>query len=156
MDVFTYRPGEVVFTLCGFIVEGWSSIAIAKNAPVFKQIRGIRGKNTRVKMKDSSGTVRLTLTQTAIANDVLSEILSLDQSTGSERLEIVIKDTAGTSLFSSTTAYIENYPETTYSASQTERVWTILCDTMNSHFVGGNAEQGVDFGSILARLGIEA
>lgn len=154
MDVFTYRPGEVTFTVCGYLVEGWTSIAVARNAPIFKQIRGIRGKNSRVKLRDASGTIRIGLTQTAISNDVFSELVSLDRSTGTVRLEVVIKDTAGTSLFSSTTAYIESFPETTFSASQTERNWTILCDAMDGYFVGGNAEQGVDFGSILSRLGI--
>lgn len=154
MDVFTYRPGEVIFTVCGFVIEGWTTITVARNAPVFRQVRGIRGKNTRVKMQDSSGTVRINLTQTSIANDVFSEILSLDQNTSSERLEIVIKDSAGTSLFSSTTAYLENFPESPYSASQTERVWTLLCDKMDSYYVGGNSEQALDFGSILSRLGV--
>lgn len=154
MDVFTYRPGEVVLTVCGYVVEGWSSLAVARNTPIFKQIRGIRGKNTRVLLKDASGTIRIGLTQTAIANDVFSEIVTLDRSTASERLEVVIKDTAGTSLFSSSTAYIESFPESTFSASQTERNWTILCDKMDGYFIGGNAEQGVDFSSILSRLGI--
>lgn len=154
MDVFTYRPGEVILTVCGYAIEGWTSIAIARNAPIFKQVRGIRGKNTRVMLRDSSSTIRVSLTQTAIANDVFSELVALDRSTGSERLEVVVKDTAGTSLFSSTTAYLDGFPETTFSASQTERNWSILCDKMDSYFVGGNAEQGVDFSSILARLGI--
>lgn len=154
MDVFTYRPKEVILTVCGFVVEGWSSLTIARNSPSFRQIRGIRGKNSRVRMRDKSATIRVSLTQTSLANDVFSELLSLDEDTGAERLEVVIKDSAGTSLFSSTTAYIENFPETTYSASQTERTWILLCDKMDSHFVGGNAEQGIDFGSILARFGI--
>ena len=153
MDVFTYRPGEVVLTLCGYVIEGWSSIAVAPSSPVFKQIKGIRGKHTRVKLQDKAGTIKIALLQTSIANDVLSELLSLDRATGTGRLEVVLKDTAGTSLFSSTTAYIEAFPEVTFSASQTERNWTILCDSMDSHFVGGNAEQGVDLASIIARLG---
>jgi hypothetical protein len=154
MDVFTYRPGEVVLSICGYTLEGWSSISVAQSSPVFKQIKGIRGKHTRVKLQDKAGTFKITLTQTSIANDVLSELLTLDSATGTARLEVVLKDTAGTSLFSSTTAYIEGFPEVTFSASQSERNWTILCDSMDSHFVGGNAEQGVDLASIISRLGI--
>jgi hypothetical protein len=154
MEVFTYRPGEVVLTVCGYLVEGWTSISVTRNSPTFKQIRGIRGKNTRVRLQDASGSIKVALTQTAITNDVFSEIVSLDRGTGTQRLEVVVKDTAGTSLFSSATAYLDGYPEVTFSASQTERSWDILCDKMDSFFVGGNAEQGVDFGSILARLGL--
>lgn len=154
MDVFTYRPGEVVLTVCGWVVEGWTSISITMNSPVFKQVRGIRGKHTRVRLNDASGTINIGLVQTAITNDVFSEIVSLDRKTGTQRLEVVVKDTAGTSLFSSTTAYLDGYPDVSYSASQSERSWTILCDKMDGFFVGGNAEQAVDFGSILARLGL--
>ena len=154
MDVLTYRPGEVVITVCGYVVEGWTSVALARNSPVFKQYRGIRGKNSRVKIKDSSFTLRLTMTQTTVTNDVFSSLLQLDERTGTARLEVVVKDTAGTSLLSSSTAYFEGYPETTYSASQTERVWTLLCDTADDYVVGGNAHQGIDFSDILSRLSI--
>lgn len=152
MDVLTYRPGEVTLSICGYTVEGWTSIAIARNAPVFKQIKGIRGKNTRVLNRDTSGVVRIGLTQTSVANDVFSELLVLDRSSGTARLEVTIKDNAGTSLFSSITAYLEGFPEVTFSASQTERNWTIFCDSMDGYFVGGNAEQGFDITSSLSNL----
>ncbi len=152
MDVLTYRPGEVTLSICGYVVEGWTSIAIARNTPTFKQIRGIRGKNTRVMNADTSGTIRVNLTQTSVANDVFSELLAMDKRFATNRLEVTIKDNSGTSLFSSIKAYIESYPETTFSASQTERNWTILCDSMDGYFIGGNAEQGFDLGSILSNL----
>ena len=152
VDVFTYRPSEVVLSICGYVVEGWTSLVVSRNSPIYKQIRGIRGKNTRVKLRDSSGVIRVSLTQTCTANNVFSELLQLDAQTGASRLEVVLKDSAGSSLFSSSTAYIDAFPETTYSASQAERSWTILCDSMDSFFVGGNAEQGVDFASILSKL----
>ena len=92
MDVLTYRPGEVTLSICGYVVDGWTSIAIARNAPTFKQIRGIRGKNTRVMNADTSGTIRVNLTQTSVANDVFSELLAMDKRFATNRLEVTIKD----------------------------------------------------------------
>ena len=152
MDVLTYSPGQVVISVCGYIVEGWSNISVTFNSPVFKQIRGIRGKNTRVRNKDTSATVRISLIQSSVANDVLTNLLQEDQNSGASRLDITIKDNSGTGLFSSATAYIEGFPETSYSASQSERVWTVLCDASSNIRVGGNAEQGVDFTSMAGGL----
>lgn len=148
MDVLTYSPGQVVITVCGFVVEGWSNVSITFNSPVFRQIRGIRGKNTRVRNKDSSATVRISLIQSSIANDVFTSLLHEDRNSGASRLDITIKDNSGTGLFVSQTAYIEGFPEVSYSASQSERVWTVLCDKSLTVRVGGNAEQGVDFMSM--------
>ncbi len=152
MDVFTYRPGEVTLSVCGYVVEGWQNISVALHTSAFKQVRGIRGKNTRVRMKDTSGHIRITLNQTSITNNVFSELVQLDSKTGTARLEVVLKDNSGSSLFSSVNAYIEGFSDGNFSASQGERSWTILCDSIDSYFVGGNAEQGVDFASILSRL----
>lgn len=148
MDVLTYSPGQVVVSICGYIVDGWSNISVAFNSPVFRQVRGIRGKNTRIRNKDTSATVRISLIQSSVANDVLTNLLSEDRNSGASRLDITIKDNSGTGLFASSTAYIEGFPEMGYSASQSERVWTVLCDASSNVTVGGNAEQGVDFASM--------
>ena len=152
MDVYTYRPGEVVLVLCGYVVEGWSSIAVSKASATYKQIRGIRGKNTRVKIADKSATIRVNVPQTSTANTVFSTIAMIDAESGGGRLEVIVNDASGSSLYSSTEAYIEGPPEAQYSASQSERNWTILCDSMDSHFVGGNEEQGLDLVSTLSRI----
>ncbi len=152
MDVFTYRPGEVTLSVCGYVVEGWTSLSVQRHTPVYRQVRGIRGKNTRVRMTDTSGTFKIAINQTSITNNVFSELVQLDSKTGTTRLEIVLKDNSGSSLFSSVTAYIEGFPDGNFSASQGDRTWTILCDSMDSYFIGGNAEQGVDFASILSKL----
>jgi hypothetical protein len=154
MDVFTYRPGEVVLTICGYVVEGWTNIAVTRNTPAFKMVRGIRGKNTRVGTFDSSATIKLTLTQTSITNDVLSRIAALDNVNGGGRLDVTLKDTAGGSLLVSPYTYLEGQADMTFSASQTERVWTILCDAAVLHVVAGNSEQGVDLTSVTSLLGI--
>lgn len=151
MDVLTYSPTQVVVTVNGYVIEGWSNISVSVNAPAYKQIRGIRGKNTRVKISDTSATVKITLQQTSIANDVFTLLSQEDRRFGTGRLELTVKDNSGTSLFASAYAYLEGIPESNFSASQTERTWTLLCDS-SDYYVGGNGEQGVDFGAMFGGI----
>lgn len=136
--ILTYNPSQVQLLVGGYRVEAFHSISIKRDSKAFTIIKGIRGKNTRTRNKDTSCTITVELDQTAPANDVFSEILRQDLETGKARLEIVLKDLAGTSSFSSTTAYIEEYPEVSYSESIGKRTWSIVCLDSYVYVVGGN------------------
>lgn len=82
MEVLTFVPSNVVLLLTGYQIQGWDSIKIAENTPTFKQIRGIRGKNTRTRIIDSSATITITTPQTELINEVLDMCLQADRATG--------------------------------------------------------------------------
>lgn len=128
MEVLSYVPSNVVLLISGLQIEGWNNIRISRNTPTFRQIRGIRGKNTRTRIKDSSATLIIETPQTSLVNEVLSKCLEADLETGAVRLEITLKETTGTSFFSTTTAYITAYPELSYSNSLGSNTWTLSCD----------------------------
>jgi hypothetical protein len=128
MEVLSYVPSNVVLLISGLQIQGWNNIRISRNAPAFRQIRGIRGKNTRTRIKDSSATLTIETPQTSLVNEVLSKCLEADLETGAVRLEITLKETTGTSFFSTTTAYITAYPELSYSNSIGSNTWTLSCD----------------------------
>lgn len=137
MEVLTYIPTNVILLVSGYQISGWNSIEISRNAPSFKQIRGIRGKNTRTRNKDSSCTLKITVLQTELVNEVLSKCLEADISTGNVRLEMTLKDLGGTSFFTSTTAYITGYPMINYSKEVAEVTWELSCE--DSYFYPGGA-----------------
>lgn len=128
MEVLSYVPSNVVLLISGLQIQGWNNIRISRNTPAFRQIRGIRGKNTRTRIKDSSATLTIETPQTSLVNEVLSKCLEADLETGAVRLEITLKETTGTSFFSTTTAYITAYPELSYSNSISSNTWTLSCD----------------------------
>ncbi|MNY49372.1 hypothetical protein D3C86_1847880 [compost metagenome] len=104
-------------------------------------VRGIRGKNTRVRNSDTSATISFSCLQTSEANDVMSQIHAIDIATGSARIELTLKDSSGTSIFSSTEAYVVGYPESTFSGDFSYRVWSINCLTTESTYhIGGNSK----------------
>jgi hypothetical protein len=138
--VFCYNPKEVVLSFGGYQITGWQSVSITRTVDAFKPIRGIRGKHTRARNKDTSCTIVIPILQTSMSNDVLSYIHELDSEFGTGRIELTLSDLGGTSVFSSVEAYILGYPETVYSGEFEYRQWRIFCQSTNSYTIGGNAK----------------
>lgn len=136
--VYTYSPQEVQLVVGGYTVTGWESISIARSNDGFQPIRGIRGKNTRVFNQDTSAMITIPLIQTSPANDVFSQIHELDLINGTGRLEIMLKDRSGGSVYNSAEAYIIGYPEVTYSGTFSYRNWRIFCQS-TSFIPNGNS-----------------
>lgn len=137
MEVLTYVPSNVVMIMNGYQVKGWTSISITRATPVFRQVRGIRGKNTRIRNKDTSATITIETLQTELLNEVMSLVLQADAATGTGRLEISLTEATSTSFFTTTTAYITGYPEVKHGSEIATVVWTLTCE--DSQMFIGNA-----------------
>lgn len=148
-SLFTYSPKQVTLVIGGYTIIGWEKITLSKNAPSFIPIRGIRGKNTRARNSDTSFTISVPLLQTSMGNDVFSRIHALDVERGTGRLDITLKDASGTGVFSSSEAYIVDYPVTSYSGTFEYRTWTIFAQSATTYNVGGNGKVDNIFDSIL-------
>ncbi len=85
-----------------------------------------------------------------MGNDVFSRIHTLDIERGTGRLEITLKDASGTGVFSSSEAYITDYPVVAYSGNFEYRVWTIFAQSTNTYNVGGNGKVDNIFDSIFS------
>lgn len=138
--VNTYNPKDVVLTIGGYQVTGWQSISVTRTSKGFTTVRGIRGKNTRVRNVDTSATLVISLLQTSQANDVLSYVHELDLQEGTARLALMLKDNSGRSVFSTNEGYITGYPPMPFSGQFEYRSWEIFCQTTTSFVVGGNAK----------------
>lgn len=142
--VQTYSPKDVILTVGGYQLTGWQSISVSRSVKGFTVIRGIRGKNTRVKNVDTSATITLSLLQTAQGNDVLSYIHELDLEEGTARISLLLKDRSGRSVFSSNEAFITGYPTATFSGQFEYRNWEIFAQSTGTYTVGGNAKPATD------------
>lgn len=128
-EVHTYAPDEVYLTFGGYIVEGWNSITLSKQVPTFTTIQGVRGKNTRVRNKNSHSNITVSCDMTSEVNAILSSIVSIDRSTGGACLNLSLIDGSGQEVFSSNEAYVQDDADRTYDNTISERVWTIECLT---------------------------
>lgn len=142
--VNTYSPKDVILTISGYQLTGWQSITINRTVKGFTVVRGIRGKNTRVKNVDTSATINISLLQTSQGNDVLSYIHDLDLDEGTARIVLTLKDKSGRSVFSSNEAYLTGYPTATFSGQFEYRNWEIFAQTTSTYTVGGNARPTTD------------
>lgn len=138
-SVNTYSPKDVSLNIGGYPIAGWQTITISRSARGFTVIRGIRGKNTRVKNKDTSATLIITLMGSSPTNDVFSQIHELDLEFGTARIALTLKDASGSSVFSTNEAYITGYPPVSLTGQIEDRTWELFAQTTESYLVGGNS-----------------
>lgn len=138
--VATYSPSDVQLIVSGYEVRGWDSISIQRVQPGFTPYEGIRGKDSRTRNTKTAARIELTVMQTHPLNDIFSQVHQLDLQHGTGRLEITLKDNAGTSLFSSVEAYITEFPASMFGADIAFQVWNIYCQTTSTYKVGGNTK----------------
>lgn len=146
MALFTYVPSKVVIEISGYRVQGHTSVSVSLDNPTFRTVRGIRGRNTRVRDKNTSGVLKLEILQTSQTNDLFSNIVQQDLLYGTGRLVVKVKDESGSSLFFCDNAYLEGFPELSYSGQAGTRTWTINCLSipLNQFTVGGNFKPVLD------------
>lgn len=137
-SVNTYTPSDVFLVIGGISVEGWNTISVLRQIQENRFIQGIRGKNTRVRNKNSHASIEVSLDMTSNTNRIFTEIVALDQETGAGRLEISLVDKSGTEVFSSNQAYIQGTAKRDYDSSNSPRVWVIECLTSRFSDGGGS------------------
>lgn len=154
MSVYTYSPQEVDLIVAGYKITGWNSIAVSRSAKAFTLVRGIRGKNTRIRNKDSSAVIFIDVARTSPVNTAFSQVVQQDLIHGTGRLEVLLKDKNGQSLFSSNEAFIDGYPDDAYTTELNNRRWTITCQTTSEWRVAGSetAQESL-FNNITSSIG---
>jgi hypothetical protein len=152
-SVLTYDPSSVTIIVAGYIIPGVVSINLQWKSEVFSVHRGIRGQHTRVYNPDRYSTLVVELLPTSVANDVFTSIVLQDAQAHSGLLEVSLKDSSGTSRFTSSSAYLRTFPDLSFNAEGiTTRKWEIeiLSFVVGSGNIGGNASNGIDISDILS------
>lgn len=108
----------------------------------------------RVLRRNKSGTITLSLHQSAESNDVLSELARVDEESHNNDwlFAVTIKDMMGRTVLYAPQAFIGNDPTITYSQEIEVREWTLQVISVERHF-GGNAKISPENQETLASLG---
>src|SRR5690554_6354851 len=138
MSINTYSPVEVHLIIAGYRVTGRNSIAVSRTSKAFTMVRGIRGKNQRVRPKTSSDVIFDAVIRTIPVNTVFSAVVPNDLMYCTGRLDILLKDKNGQSLFMSNEAYIDGYPDDAFTTELNNRRWTITCQTTSEWNIAGS------------------
>lgn len=152
MNLGTFSPKEVVLAINDYEIKDFAEgtfLELNKNSPYFRQVRGIRGKHTRVANRDKSGTLRFSLMQTSNQNDTLSSIALQDALSQTGLLNITLRDIGGSTGVYLVNAFIDGPPDKTYQAAQTTpNEWTIQYEALGAYHVGGNQKSLLEFGNL--------
>lgn len=152
----TYSPEDVIVLIAGIVelngfVDG-TFISIEKDIPFFTKKESADGKMSRVFRPSTSYTVKLNLANTSASNDVLSVLSTADQLTQMAKFPMIIKDLNGSSLFFSTSCWIQSSPSIDFDTNISTRQWTIVAHGA-SMFTGGNNDPSELLQDVLGAAG---
>lgn len=134
-----YDPGRVSIIFRGIPLEGFASgtfVNVEREVDAFAKETGARGDVTRVRSRNRSGMVTVTLQAESPSNDLLSAVASLDEQTGLGFGPITVKDMNGTSLHSGSKAWIQKMPNSESADTASTREWVFAVADLTM-FVGG-------------------
>lgn len=149
MTTRTYRPEDVKLLIGTYQVTGWTEIRIAQNAKSFRHESGLRGKTTRVRNRDKSGAVTISMLQTSPDNDLFTQIVTQDEMSQTGRFSLTLTDLSGQSSIILRYGYIEGYPDMGFSSEGQTREWVYNYQDIVEYAVGGNANSSIDLLSSL-------
>ena len=136
-----YSPEDVNVIIAGLIdLEGFtegSFVSIRRDKPLFISRESADGQVSRTRVGGNTYTVELDLMSTSESNEMLTRLSLIDHSTHVVKFPLYIKDSLGSTLLFSTTAWIEQHPDTAFSTTVTSRKWMIKCSQATLH-IGGN------------------
>ena len=135
----TFDPSQlsVVFgtsAMVGFAED--TMISVETEDQQYNDNTDIHGNVTRYKVNRNTARITLTLTESSVSNDVLSNYAELDRASDAGSFPIMIKDPNGTTLFSSTSGYVLQKPSVDFGMEAKNREWQIKATNV-SNFIGG-------------------
>ena len=134
-----YDPNQLsvifgVSPINGFAEDTMLSIDVED--PQYNLSTDIHGEATRFKVNKNQAKITITLTQSSLSNDLLSSYVELDRQSNGGVFLVMIKDTNGSTLFSSTASYIEQVPTVDFGNDSKNREWIIRATNVTK-FIGG-------------------
>ncbi len=140
MSFNTFDFGQVKVSFKGIMITGFaqdSSINVERTADAFTMVAGATGDITRVRNRDKSGMVTLTLMAESASNDLLSAAALEDEIFGTGVGELFIEDKNGNTIIAAPQAWIQKMPATGFAGEASTREWVIACAELEMN-VGGS------------------
>ncbi len=144
-----YSPNDITVVITRedglvHIIGGYSEdqmVTVEPAAESFTMYTSADNKSTLLFNANNSATVMLTLNQTTVSNDILSQLYEEFRASKSpsKLFTITVKDNNGRSMYVSPQAFIGKRPSAIFANSMQNRDWTILCHDMQQ-FSGGNSK----------------
>jgi len=159
--LYTFNPKKVTVNVAFRDIEGFvdgTFVSMKLRQPSWRLVTGVNGESVRVRNKDTSGVITLTLAQSSPSNAFLSILATIDNYLSIGLFPVLISDTNGsdgkglinwdanpmdanTKAFSPK-CYIRKLPDVNISNKMEVVRWEIVCSSL-FYFVGGAEEYDV-------------
>lgn len=128
MPIRTFDPSLHVVLVNGVPLTGFApdkKVIAKRTADSFSKVTDVDGNVTRVAMKDKSGEVTVSLSNTSPSNAYLSGIALADELTGTGTFTFAIQDATGQNTCAAAVAWIKKRPDYEVAKEQSVNEWNI-------------------------------
>jgi hypothetical protein len=125
-----YDPGQIVINVAGIdvvAVADGTFVNAERAEDAFSMKVGAGGDVTRVRSRNRTGSVTLTLQAASPTNDLFSALALDDELFGTGTGPLLVKDLYGNTLISAETAWIRKLPAVEMADEASNREWVIDC-----------------------------
>lgn len=125
-----YDPALVVCTFKGIRLTGYADgtfISAEREEDAFSKSVGAGGDVTRVRNRNRSGSVTVTLQASSPTNDLLSAIANEDEILGTGVGTLLVKNINGTTILEAENAWIRKMPTVEAAKDASSREWAFDC-----------------------------
>ena len=136
----TYDPKKIIIIFGARQLTGMSEdsiVSIAPNGDGLQTYVGADGDVARSLDPDATYEVTVSLNTTSNSNDYLSNMYNYDRETGDGIAPLLIKDLAGTTLFSAPEAWVANMPEASRGITVDTQEWVFRTGQVEDAIIGG-------------------
>ena len=129
MSVYTYKPGEVQLLVAGAKITGYADgtfIVASRDENSVNKVVGADGHVSRAINSNRGGSIRITLLQTGLGNDVLNKFAEYDENTGLGVFKVAVK--SGETTIFAANGWVEKHPDYEFGKESGNREWTIGVD----------------------------
>lgn len=136
-----FDPGQILFNWAGILISGFaedSVLKVVKNKPDFNLKMGSTGEALAVRVRDNSGYIEFTLSQSSSSNDALSTKRKAGLAGAGFTGPALVRDLNGTTAVSAEGCYLDNMPESEWGSEGKDRVWRLIVPDISNAFIGGN------------------
>lgn len=152
-----YDPKEVIITWSGVplndgIVDG-TFVVVKRNVPLWRLVKGGDGEGARIRTKNHSGTIQVTTRGGSEIHQLLAAIANADALSGVIVAPLLVLDFSGRTLHAANRAFIQDFPEDTFSTQEEPRTWIWECDALFM-FPGGSRDVSITTDRIVGFPGL--
>lgn len=136
----TYDPKKIIIIFGVRRLTGMSEdsiVSIKPNGEGLQTYVGADGDVARSLDPDATYEVTVSLNTTSNSNDYLSNVYNYDRETGNGIAPLLIKDLAGTTLFSAPEAWVSNMPEASRGLTVDTQEWVFHTGQVEDAIIGG-------------------